>query len=313
MKSGTQVTLEQTHGGEEEPVLNLDLKLQLSVANLLEVLLKSCQSSELVAPSGDAEGVTDDRQAPSLGSTEKENTVSSPVVSQAAVPKDSTNDRETNEPSAAAKLGLVHSADDGSEAVVGWESFTGKEPTIPTEEASFLNTLPQKPPTLPTWGPLPVPPVPERSSSKKKNKIEEFPLDPDHGPALAVIETHLRELSQSLSFAHETHQASLQRQERHVHSSMISLGDRIHNLASNMKFQTASISRGVAEQSRRLDSVCEGISSLENGFLSELREIRESQLKTQTLHDPRTAQVSTAASSKDNAGSPEPSHKPEVS
>ena len=75
-------------------------------------------------------GVTDDRQAPSLGSTEKENTVSSPVVSQAAVPKDSTNDRETNEPSAAAKLGLVHSADDGSEAVVGWESFTGKEPTI---------------------------------------------------------------------------------------------------------------------------------------------------------------------------------------
>lgn len=96
-------------------------------------------------------GVTDDRP-PSLGSTEKENAVSSPVVSQAAVPKDSTNDRETNEPSAAAKLGLVHSADDGSEAVVGWESFTGKEPTIPTEEASFLNTLPQKPPTLPTWG-----------------------------------------------------------------------------------------------------------------------------------------------------------------
>lgn len=103
-------------------------------------------------------GVTDDRRAPSLGSTEKENTVSSPVVSQAAVPKDSTNEGETkpaNEPSAAAKLGLVHSdaADDGSaEAVVGWESFTGKEPTIPTEEASFLNTLPQKPPTLPTWG-----------------------------------------------------------------------------------------------------------------------------------------------------------------
>jgi len=320
LKSGTQVTLEQAHGGEEEPVLNLDLKLQLSVANLLEVLLKSCQSSELVAPSGDAEGVTDDRRAPSLGSTEKENTVSSPVVSQAAVPKDSTNEGETkpaNEPSAAAKLGLVHSdaADDGSaEAVVGWESFTGKEPTIPTEEASFLNTLPQKPPTLPTWGPLPVPPVPERSSFKKKNKIEEFPLDRDHGPALAVIETHLRELSRSLSFAHETHQASLQRQERHVHSSMISLGDRIHNLASNMKFQTASISRGVAEQSRRLDSVCDGISSLENGFLSELREIRESQLKTQTPNDPQTAQMSTAASSKDNAGSPAPSsHKPEVS
>ena len=37
LKRGTQVTLEQTHGGEEEPVLNLDLKLQLSVANLLEV------------------------------------------------------------------------------------------------------------------------------------------------------------------------------------------------------------------------------------------------------------------------------------
>ena len=151
--------------------------------------------------------------------------------------------------------------------------------------------------------PLPVPQA-ERSF-KKKNKIEEFPVDRT-GP-LAVIETHLRELSQSLSFAHETHQASLQRQERHVHSSMISLGDRIHNLASNMKFQTASISRGVAEQSRRLDSVCEGISSLENGFLSELRDIRESQLKTQTPHDPRT---STAASSKDNAGSPVPSsHK----
>lgn len=309
LKSGTQVTLEQTEGGEEEPVLNLDLKLQLSVANLLEVLLKSCQTSELVPPSGDAEGVTDDRRTPSLlGSTEKENTVSSPVVSQAAVPKDSTNEvGETDEPGTA-KLGLVHSDaadDDGSaEGVVGWESFTGNEPpTIPREEASFLNTLPQKPPTLSTWGPLPVPQV-ERSF-KKKNKIEEFPVD-HHTGHLAVIETHLRELSQSLSFSHETHQASLQRQERHVHSSMISLGDRIHNLASNMKFQTASISRGVAEQSRRLDSVCEGISSLENGFLSELREIRESQLKTQTPHDPRT---STAASSKDNAGSPVPSHK----
>ena len=74
------------------------------------------------------------------------------------MPKDSTNEvGETDEPGAAAKLGLVHSDaadDDGSaEGVVGWESFTGNEPpTIPTEEASFLNTLPQKPPTLTTWG-----------------------------------------------------------------------------------------------------------------------------------------------------------------
>jgi hypothetical protein len=37
LQSGTQITLEQGQGGEKTPVLNLDLKLQLSVPNLLEV------------------------------------------------------------------------------------------------------------------------------------------------------------------------------------------------------------------------------------------------------------------------------------
>ena len=36
LQSGTQITLEPGQAGEKTPVLNLDLKLQLSVANLLE-------------------------------------------------------------------------------------------------------------------------------------------------------------------------------------------------------------------------------------------------------------------------------------
>ena len=80
---------------------------------------------------------------------------------------------------------------------------------------------------------------------------------------------------------------------------MVSLGNRIYNLANNMKFQTASISRNVMEQDKRLDAMREGIASLENGICNELKDLRESQTTLEADTETVDTSVGNATSSRD--------------
>ena len=115
--------------------------------------------------------------------------------------------------------------------------------------------------------------MPEVTVHKKRNKM----LESHEGETstFAALEKDFKELKHRLFLAHDRQQTHMQNQERHLQTSMVSLGDRINNLASNMKFQTASISRSQAEHERRLDTLCEGITSLENGICGELKELRD--------------------------------------
>lgn len=330
LQSGTQITLEQGQGGEKTPVLNLDLKLQLSVPNLLEVLLKSCEGLELPPRTADAQGVTDDRSDPgqlrSEAVTEKENTsapstspVASPVV--VPVPKAPAIVPAQDLPSAAAQLGLVQPVpsiqtsddakkeEDAETGVVGWESFGEPPPGMPTQDASLFSTLLSPHASIPP-APTTEPLLPESngpiSVHKKKNKMLESLDECSESAAtsastftLAALEKDLKELKERTLYAHDTHRAQLQRQEGHLQSSMVSLGNRIYNLANNMKFQTASISRNVMEQDKRLDAMCEGIASLENGICNELKDLRESQTTLEADTETVDTSVGNATSSRD--------------
>lgn len=299
LQSGTQITLEQGQG-EKTPVLNLDLKLQLSVASLLEVLLKSCEGLELPR-TADAQGVADDRSDPgqqrSEAVTEKDNTSApstSPAASPVVLPLPKAPAVVAQDlPSAAAQLGLVQppsiQTDDAKgeedETGVGWEPFGEPPPGMPTQDASLFSTLLSPHASIPP-APTTEPHLPESngpiSGHKKKNKmlesLDEFSESAATSAStftLAALEKDLKELKERTLYAHDTHRAQLQRQEGHLQSSMVSLGNRIYNLANNMKFQTASISRNVMEQDKRLDAMCEGIASLENGICNELRDLRD--------------------------------------
>lgn len=144
------------------------------------------------------------------------------------------------------------------------------------------------------------------SVHKKKNKmlesLDEFSESAATSAStftLAALEKDLKELKERTLYAHDTHRAQLQRQEGHLQSSMVSLGNRIYNLANNMKFQTASISRNVMEQDKRLDAMCEGIASLENGICNELRDLRESQMTLEADTETVDTSVGNATSSRD--------------
>lgn len=100
---------------------------------------------------------------------------------------------------------------------------------------------------------------------KKRNKIlEDLPLESE-GAKYVLL--HCQEFFKTSL----EQQQSLNTQLHHV---SVNLGDRIRNLAQNMKFQTAGLSRSCLEHSRRLDSVCEGISNLETGLRDDLESLR---------------------------------------
>lgn len=114
-------------------------------------------------------------------------------------------------------------------------------------------------------------------AKKKGNKM----LEDSKGDFYA----RLQQLSDASAAVHEFQKASLEAQQTlscaqgalssQLQKSASSIHDRIHNLASNVKFQNAGLSRHCAEHSRRLDSICDGISSLQDGLTGELEEIRK--------------------------------------
>ena len=111
----------------------------------------------------------------------------------------------------------------------------------------------------------------------------------------------LQQLVQALASSKELHDSSFQTlsaaQEAlsgQVQKSTVFLLDRIHHVAKNMKFQTGGISNHCEEHSKRLDGLCEGMSSLEHAICGELSELRSALSSRSTVASSRTTVKSQA-------------------
>ncbi|CAK8990490.1 unnamed protein product [Durusdinium trenchii] len=232
-------------GGKRTPVVNLDLAIQLSIPTLLEALMKSYEAESLAASEASGAGPA---ERPTEPSEVQHGSEDSKGEKQEAKEDLEVN---TSEPEGTCEA-----------AGVVWEPFNGaklEQPALPL---------------VSPWEPI----LTSGSFAKKKgNKM----LEDSKGDFYA----RLQQLSDASAAVHEFQKASLEAQQTlscaqgalssQLQKSASSIHDRIHNLASNVKFQNAGLSRHCAEHSRRLDSICDGISSLQDGLTGELEEIRK--------------------------------------
>ncbi|CAK9078125.1 unnamed protein product [Durusdinium trenchii] len=223
------------------PVVNLDLAIQLSIPTLLEALMKSYEAESLAASEASGAGPAERPTEPSEDSKGEKQEAKEDL--EAPVPdRDSELEVNTSEPEGTCEA-----------AGVVWEPFNGaklEQPALPILTSGSF-------------------------AKKKGNKM----LEDSKGDFYA----RLQQLSDASAAVHEFQKASLEAQQTlscaqgalssQLQKSASSIHDRIHNLASNVKFQNAGLSRHCAEHSRRLDSICDGISSLQDGLTGELEEI----------------------------------------
>ncbi|CAE7514536.1 unnamed protein product [Symbiodinium sp. CCMP2592] len=244
----SQLTMDEVDG-QNAPVLNLELKLQLPVLNLLEVLGQNFIPAVLDPQTvcGNAED-----QSAKVVADKPDQSEGRPASSD----PDDLSDGLDNSP---AEANPLWNDDDSQDVAKIWE---GEQPQVHADMAG--------------WQPLPSSKQVVSADLLRLTKARgakydsvDMPMDGSTGSSgsadgrlwLEVVE-QLQQMCRSIVSSHDFHVHLLKSQNNmtaKMRDFTLSLGDRMQNLSINMKSQTAGLAQ-------RLDALAQSVSSLETNY-----------------------------------------------